>query len=510
MRKKHYHTVTLAVLLAGLAFTSCRSYVDWKNHVSFRSMGKTVQLSHIDPAEKVRGAVQANLHYASVAIDSAFFRDLPGMHGASVAFGLELHGVLPKGKAIKTVLGVKEVKGEHAFLSFDNAVVIEPFLYTGRNITITLHFRAVGKSDANNIRGRIAGSGGAFKKIDPARYAALDAGIDLFSSIIAAFGSKDKTWRYSFTLHPVDSTYRDKPEMLFTATRHILLALPPGNAPSAFKPLRPHYLLRMLKLSGNRLVWKKSGDAYESTPYIVLNVVRYKRYPRSDTKLRNMAKQVANLIENGNYEQAVSDLRNLSVAINNDPVITQVEKDLEFAWRDFRVAKIKGLQANKKGDHTAELAETVKQIKQLALIRSQFAKSLYPYEVKKISYQASQLILKGENLAKQTGQGEAEVKQAANRYHGKEKEAIKETQKEEAALAAASLVKPKALEKIKLPPESALKHISFKPLSRKWWFWTLLGVAAVGAGVGGYLALRGAGAAALNPGQMVPVAPLNP
>lgn len=498
------HVISLWALCA-LTFLSCRSYVNWNNHTSFRSQGKDMQLSQVDPSEVLQGKISANLHYASVALDSVFFRDLPGLFGRSVAFGLEITGVLKDGKAIKTVLNVSDSVGEHSFLSFNNVVSIQPFLYTGQNITITLHFRVVPKSAASNIKGRLQGAGDKVRSINPMRYAALDTGIDLFSSIISsALGGKEMAWKYTFTLHPVDSTMRDKPDMLFTAARHILLCMPPTNAPKAFKKLKPRYLLRMLKLRGNRLVWRKSGDEYDSTPYIILNITRYKRYPKGDTKLRQMARLVDNLTENGNYELARSNLRNLGVAINDDPVITENERNLERTWLDFRRARIEAALAEKGGDHQKRLEQLTLQIRHLGMIRRQFDKVLYPYEIKKIEYKASRLIMTGEQLARKVGGSVQELKNAIELY----KIAVRKTREKPKP----SVVKARAkvvLKKIPLPDEEDMKNIRFTPLGRKWWFWTILGVAAAGAGVGGYLIAKGASSSktVLNPGALLPFKP---
>lgn len=507
----------LAALALGVTLMSCKNYINWKNHISFRSYGKGAQLSHIDPDETVHGAVRANLNYISMSLDTVFFRDLPGLSDRSVAFGFQLTGALPKGKAIKTVLDISKGVGEHAFLSFDNLVVVQPFLYTGQNVTITLHFRAVDKDEAANIRGRLQGAGETVKKISPASYAALDTGLDLFTSIISAFTKKEMSWKYSFTLFPVDSTYRDKPEMLLTAARHILLCIPTADAPRVYRKLKPRYLLRMLKLRGNRLVWKKSEAEYTKTPYIVLNITRYKRYPQPDTRLRQMARLVDNLIENKNYQLAQSNLSNLGTAINNDPIITENEKNLERVWRDMRAARIEAAMAiqnakrleaqGSKGLAQAELKkaldQTILQIKYLGMIRSQFTPILYLYEIKKIQFLLSRLTMTGERLANKVGHSMYELNRVLKDYRKRVKGA-------KALMSLKKTYKPKPFPKIKLPPEEELKAIAFKPLVKKWWLWTLVGLAAAGAGVGTYFLLKGGSAAAAVPGETVPLGPVGP
>ena len=220
----------LVIVLIGWV-ASCSLGMDWKSHSSFRSYGKDLKLAHIDPNETLHGVVNANLHYINLAIDSVFVRNLPGLMGQSVAVGLEITGALPNGKAIQTVIELKEGTGEHSFLSFDNLAVVEPFLYTGQNLTLALHFRAVAKDEVQHLKGRLAGAGDSVKKINPAKFAALETGVDLFRSVMSAFTKRELNWKYQFTLYPADSVYRDKPEMLLTAARHILLIGPPPGAP---------------------------------------------------------------------------------------------------------------------------------------------------------------------------------------------------------------------------------------------------------------------------------------
>ena len=310
-------------LLCLLGASACNTSINWQNHATFRSYGEAMELSHIDPDEPTQGAIRANLDYVSIALDTVFFRNLPGLFGSKVAFGLELGGVLPSGKLLKTVPALNATRGAHAFMSFDNAVVIKPFLYTGRNISINLHFKSVPRDEVANISGRMAGAGDMLKKIHPQAKAAVQTGTEIFNSVMAAFSSKPQTWKYSFTLYPAYSVHRDKPEMLFTAARHILLCLPPPDAPGVLRKLKPNYLIRMLKMRGNRLVWKKSGEEYTLTPYIVLNITRYRRYPQQGSELAKLLKKADYLIAHKNYQAAHMALASLGAAINHDEVLTE-------------------------------------------------------------------------------------------------------------------------------------------------------------------------------------------
>jgi hypothetical protein len=475
----------LAMALVAFAAGGCKIAVDWKNHASYRSMGKDLKLAHIDPDEVVEGVVSSNLHYMTVALDSVFVRNLPGLFGHSVALGLELTGILPGGKSIQTVLEVKDGVGEHGFLSFDNVAVIEPFLYTGQNLTIALHFRAVPKDEVQHLRGRLAGAGDLVRKIHPARFAALETGVDLFKSIMGAFMKKELSWKYQFTLYPADSVYRDKPELLLTAARHILLMMPPPNAPSELRQLRPDKVIDFLRMRGNRLVWAHNEKEYTETPYIVLNITRYKRYPAPDTELRKVARKLDEFIEQSNFDAARAMLSQLGVAINSDPIITAQEKNLERSWKDLREARIGAAQAKKDNNYPDELRQIERQLRLLSHIRTQFTKILYPYETKDIDYRVSQLALRAELLGKEQGLPVEGIPTLAAAYKA----------------AAAKLTEPppkpkkevvEASELAKKPPPPLP---TWKKIYEKWWFWTIVSVGVAGAGAAVYGATRPSAAA---------------
>jgi hypothetical protein len=403
--------IRLATLLAmlGLMASACGpSAIDWRNHVSLRSAGKgqkSVTLSHVDPNEVVENAISRDLHYVTISLDSVFFRNLPGiMGGATVVFGFEIQGVLPGGKSIKTVFEPRKSVGENAFLAMDNLTVIQPFLYTGQNMTITLYFQAVAEEESMNITGRIQGAAGLLKKLNPMAGVAVDTAKSLFTSIIGAFRKKEMQWKYSFTLYPADSVYRDKPELLFLAGRHILIAVPPSTASESLrKKVNLKVLTSQLRLRGNRLVWKDTDEEYTETPYIILNITRYKRYPSEETELMKLTKQVESLYETGAYERALEQLRNVGAAIADDKIITQNEKNLARSMMDYRKAKIEAAIAKQKGDNAEFLKQCEAQVKILSNIKTEFKEILEPYEIKDYDFQIQRL----QRIIKESGGGGA-------------------------------------------------------------------------------------------------------
>jgi hypothetical protein len=403
--KKLLAAATLAA--ATLALSACGpSHIDWRNHQSLRSAGKghkNVTMSHVDPNEVVDNAISRDLHYVTIALDSVFFRNLPGiMSGATVVFGFEVQGVLPGGKSIKTVFEPIKSVGENSHLAMDNLTVIQPFLYTGQNMTITLYFQAVEEGESVNIAGRIQGAAGLLKKLNPMADIAVNTAKSLFTSILGAFRKKEMQWKYSFTLYPADSVYRDKPELLFLAGRHILVATPPSTAPKALRQkVNFKVLTTQIKMRGNRLVWKESDEEYTETPYIILNITRYKRYPAEETELRKVIKQVESLYETGAYERALEQLRNVGAAIADDKIITQNEKNLERALMDYRKAKIEAGIAKQKGDNAEFIKQNELQVKFLNTLQTEFKDILEPAEFKDFEFQVGRL----KRIIKESGGG---------------------------------------------------------------------------------------------------------
>ena len=472
-RKWHRFTVGLAALCATLA--ACRAQVDWRDHASFRATRGDLSLSHVAPEELVEGVISRNLHYVSIALDTVFFRNLPGLFGASVALGVEILGARADGKPLKTVLDVQVATPDSGFLSFDNVAMVEPFLYTGRNISITLHFKAIAKSATSHIKGRLAGAGDLIKKLDPNSTSALELAGSLFDSVVGAFFGDQQEFKYSFTLYPADSVYRDKPELLFTAARHILLSVPPPTAPTEFHGLLPSKLMPMLKLRGNRLVFKSSAEEYRQTPYIILNVTRYKRYPKEDTPLRQAAKVVDGALAQGNLKYARDNMPNLALAISNDAVITQLEKDLERSWFEIREAKLAEQDAAEKQAFDEVLKQKLRQVRYLVGMKQYFRKILEPFELKQIDYELHSGLRKAQELAteKRLAPPEDAAKLVAADRDADRRIVVEKAQAAQ-ALAAAAAKKP--------PPQFTQfeqdGYFTYKPLYQRWWFWaTVLGVA---------------------------------
>ena len=483
---KKISAALLILLTQAILLSSCaKRFVDWQNHTSFRSTGRNLSLTHIEPTEPILGRIDKFVHYVSIAVETVFFKELVGTIDSEVALGFEIKGVLPNGEVIKTVPKVVKASGEDAFLSFDNMVMIEPFLYTGQNITMTIWFKAVEKERTGNVKGRLASAGDVLSSLNPFMSHALKVTEKLFQSIIGASSQAKKVWKYSFTPHPVSGLIHDKPEMLFTAARHILMAIPPADAPARYQQIKPQFLFTKLKLRGNRLVYKDTEEEYRETPYIILNITRYKRYPKPDTEIRKLTKKIDRYIENGNLKMARDAMANLAVAINEDQVITQNEKNLERTWREIRMARIDMLDAKKSGKKDARIKAMIAQLKLLVTIKKQFRTILEPHELQDISYRLNRLKEASEELSKEMNRVLPEaVLLALTRISDLEKRMAKlEKERLDRMIA---LVKAQRRPEIVTPPTIVDPRNITRvgtPIYKKWWFWTLIGAALAGGGV---------------------------
>jgi hypothetical protein len=471
-----------AIALAG---TGCFGEISWSNHLSFRSYGRGLHLSHVDPDEVLLGRISRNMHYVSISLDSVFFRDLPGLFQRDVVFGFEIGGA--GDKRIKTVLEVTEAAGEHAFLSIDNAAVLQPFLYKGQNIEITLWFKSTAKDNVGNVKGQLAGVGDTLKKLNPLAEGAVNLANGIFDRVIGAFVKKEQSWKYAFTLYPADSTYRDKPELLFTAGRHILLSMPPAGAPKPYRFLKPANLIKYLGLRGNRLVWRHNDEEFHELPYIILNVTRFKRYPSQTTPLRLATNQMEAAYEQGNLELARNKVKELGGLIFEDKVITQREKNLEQLYKEFREAKIDTAQAEKDGNKEKQLEGMLSQIKFLSDILANFPMILEPADVSDVDFKLNRLVSHYERLAQIAGKPADEAQKLLELRRAKIEQARAEFRKEE-IMRQKMLAKYDTAKVSKTPPPpeilAAIKDLRTAVTRpwRKWWFWTAVGVGVAAAG----------------------------
>jgi len=475
--------MTLAhfLLPALLLVTSCGGKVVWKNHFNFRTKGKQHVLTYIDPSESVTGVIQRHLHYASVALDTVYFRDLPTSGGSWVAFGCEIAGVLPNGRILRTVFDIQ--KSKNGSVLFSNLPVLQPFLYRGRNITITLHFWSIPSELLSKLRGRLQSARQSTTRFDIMNQHAIEVARELFQFVSGSVYQREKHWLYRLTLYPVDGSMRDKPDLLFTAARHIMIAVPPAEAPSSYHIFRPHRIYKKLMLQGTRLASKATGTLYTGTPYIVLNITRYRRYPRSDTKVKTIERKIDNLIEHGEYAFARGFLYPLGQAIINDPVITQDEKNLAKMWKEFRAARIEAGIAKKKKDRKSELSQLISQFGLLSQIKYHFLKCLEPAELKDVNFRLMRLGRKiKETLVSLSIPPPPNYKAtlATLKEVAKKRRLEKERHQYKMNRARGRKIDWVKVERYYIGDKT--------PVYKKWWFWTIIGAVVVGGAITGYLA----------------------
>lgn len=504
------------LVLCGLAY-GCAGGVEWKRHLSLRAYGAGIQLSEIDPGEPAQAAVRPQLDYVSISVERVYFRDVPVALEGAVAVGLEIQGLAPGDRAVRTVLGVKRI-GLDRSVRFDEAIVLQPTLYTGRNVTISVQFRRMPTKHMQAALGRLQGVGDLLKKIDPAVPKTLEVPLTIYQQVIEGPATADQPmWTYQTTFYP-SNVMRDKPDRILTAARHILVLLPPAGTAGAWGKLRPEQLRRYLKMEGNRLVWRHSGQEYEATPHLILNVRRYRRYPR-ETEVEKHLTRADVLYEQGPrggfFLLGRIALMSAAEAVVRDQILTVPEKNLVREWIRFRHRRFDTAEAQAKGDKKAQLEHSYGQVRALGVIRQEFRKILYPFEVKDIEYKVATLASRIQELAAELGETPARLDELLEAYKLKERviELLKVKYKDrvirvhvpkaeqfgaapgDASVVSAGTPDPKivdiAASALAAPPD--LKELEVgppTPFYKTWWFWTIVGVAATGAAAGAYYGTR--------------------
>jgi hypothetical protein len=410
---RHLQLAAFALLLsAGLTACAHRG-IDWQHHISLRTRGEGLALGKLDPRELIEGKVSRNLHHVGLSLETVFVRDLPGVAAKDhLVLGMEAHGVLPDGRVLKTVADVRPCTDESALVFFENPFSLQPFLYTGQSITVTLSFQAVSAAEASNVRGKMAGGGDQIKKLNPKAGEALETARQLFGSVLGTSTAASRIWKFSFTLHPADGLIRDKPESLLTAARHILLALPPPHGPASLKHLRPELLMEKLKLRGGRVVWE-DGREYTDAPYVILNVSRFKRNPATDSELAKVKGQLERALADSNFDRAGGVLSSMDAAIARDEMLSSTEKNLERSWKEFWERHLHAARALQRGEKAAALKSRSRQLRTLLRLKELFRNILEPFELQNIAYQLSNLKDQIEELSREVGESISETVQSA-------------------------------------------------------------------------------------------------
>jgi hypothetical protein len=381
----------LALLCLIAAAPAAAEDIDWHEHVSLRPDAKDGTLGPIDPAELVTGKVSRDLDYVSLAIEAAFFRSMPGFSEKDeVVLGLEVEGVLEGSRSLRTVSDVQACRGDGCALHFRDVPIARAFRFPGKEVSIALHLRAATGAEAKNARGRLSGVSDLLRSLEPRVTTAVDTAAQIFEQVIGAV-SGGRIWKYRFTLLPADTVLGAAPDRLFTAGRHVLVALPPAEAPERLRRITPAALIGKVKLEANRLVWKENEAEYQETPYLVLSVRRHRRYPGTDTDLMRLKRQIGEAWEIRNLQRCAELVRELGAAIAREGLLTTVEKQLERSWQADWSARIDAELAAKRGDAEAERAARQRVLSGLLDLKEYFRNSLETAELTEIDFRLRRL-----------------------------------------------------------------------------------------------------------------------
>jgi hypothetical protein len=346
---------------------------NWQTYASYRATGGELSQGLVEKHDLVRGKIRRDLHYVSLALETVFVRDLPGFSGTTdVVLGLEVEGLLPEGKVLQAITDVQSASGESVF--FDNALALDPVVYSGRSVTVTLHFRSVSREAAAHFKGRISTASDLLKKYSLTASDILSEVTQVFAGVMGT--SARASWKYSFTLHPAEGVIHDKPENLLTAARHILVALPPLDAPRELRHLTPSFLARALKLTGNRLVWRESERLYSETPYLILNVLRHRRYPRFGTEIQKTKRDLEQTFALGNLARCEEILFRLGAAIAGASGVTVSERNYELDTKEMWALRIQAARARAAQDPAREADFLARELAALASLKENYIEIL--------------------------------------------------------------------------------------------------------------------------------------
>lgn len=229
------------------------------------------------------------------------------------------------------------------------------------------------------------GAGRALRRLNPTQDREVHLGAMLHTSVLGGLGNPER-WRYSFTLYPANSAYRDRPDLLVLEGRAVFIfKLPPGSTRKTRLPNTAGELAPQLAVRDGALIWKATQAPYTETPYLVMDFSRYARWSNEETDLRKTLSRVDDLLE-ANPEQALAQLAIVPGLIVNDTHITQNEKNLERALLDIRQARAEAALAAKRGDKAAELKQRQRLAKLLTDVAKEFAPMLEPAEVRNMEF----------------------------------------------------------------------------------------------------------------------------
>jgi hypothetical protein len=215
-------------LLVVTALAGCAPRAEWRYYAPFRVIGAERAVSPVDPAEVHYAGVASNLHYVAITIDSIFYRNLAGTAGKEIALGIDLGGALPKD--VKTVSEPVAAAGKEGFLFFERPFAIDPFLYRGVPLRLTLTFRDVKGPESRNLKGRLQALGflGGARKLIPGAEERLKLHATLFDAFLGA-AHKDSLFAYTFSLYPSDME-GVRQDLVVTGGRHVFIGIPsPGR-----------------------------------------------------------------------------------------------------------------------------------------------------------------------------------------------------------------------------------------------------------------------------------------
>lgn len=365
--------------------------VAWGRAIAFREQSPEGPLVPPSRGERHVHKVSRAVHYVSIELEGAAFLRLPNVEaGREVVVGAEVVGLLPGDRAVHTVAALRATAEKTGLFTLEGLRLFSPVVYSGRILRVTLYARSLSEKEAAAVRGRLASGGLGNDAPDVHDDAALARRREQFDMVVNAAGTRTP-WQWSFELRPADENQGGAPGELLTATRHILLLAPPAGAGNELRASEPSLLAPRLRRRGARLV-DDTGALHASSPYVLLNVLRYHRYPEAKASaLTLLRRRIEESLANGTLDSAEADLKTLGRVLLESRHLSVDERALETERGACERARLGRLRATKAGEKAAEREATLEELRAWARLRDRYPELLDEGERRELGHRIARL-----------------------------------------------------------------------------------------------------------------------
>jgi hypothetical protein len=306
-------------------------------------------------------AIQAGQHYVSIVVEEL------RIHGSNLprplALALKVSGALPQGNEFTAILGTARKEESDGFFKFNRPVVIAPFVYKGKPLTVEIALAPCSEDWAQQID-KAKEVWGTVRDVDPNAY----------------------------TRHPIDATH------LGMAGSDWFRADFAAKAENTALPLaagqyviiaheNPDEIAAKVTFDDRGLIWKGSGEIVKGVSFATLRINRRKRGPRRETPLAAGLRAVEGALTAMRIEDAKNAVASLPDLIKNDPHITEAERDLFQTRTAIYQLQIDRLAAKNGNDKATFVAKSDEILQAFEALKKKFADMIEPAETNQMEYE---------------------------------------------------------------------------------------------------------------------------